>query len=89
MAGVTPTQSKVAAALWLAQPVTPAEAALISLQIPIVAKSRAVHRVGSAPPDLRMHTVLRGMQCCRAPVEKYMARPASLGTVTFCRCVRP
>jgi hypothetical protein len=76
--GLGPAQGKVVASLWLAQPVAPCEAALIGLQIPLIEKSRSVEMMGTAPPDKRLHRVMRGVECCRAAVDKYMVRPPGL-----------
>lgn len=78
-----PAQLVVASALIMSKPVSPAEAALSLLQIPLIWASSKVTYVNSAPPALRCRTVSRGGTVFPHAVDKYAARPADAETHTF------
>ena len=75
-------QLSTASALILSKPVSPAEAAMICLEEPVVQASSPVDYRASAPPDLRRKRVLAGNQVIAAPVDHYMATLASSGICT-------
>ncbi|KAK9827574.1 hypothetical protein WJX74_011054 [Apatococcus lobatus] len=68
----------------LAKPVSPAEAAVLMLQHPLVEVSRgdAVMYVCSSLPSGRSMT-LRNSRPCTHPIDKYCKRPPTLSEVTF------
>lgn len=81
--GLSQAQCQVATAMWMTKPVVATEAALLLLRIPIVQSSQKVLSISTAPPAIRMKRVGRGNRLCYAPVDKYMARPASLEALTM------
>ena len=78
--GMTEAQCRVASALWMTKPVSPTEAALICLEIPLVKKSRAVEYFKTPPPSTRIRKVSRSRakQVYVPPVHTYIGRPAHL-----------
>ena len=76
-------QLTTASALILSKPVSPAEAAMICLEEPVVKASSPVDYLASAPPALRRNRVLKCNQVVPAPVDHYMARPNALEHLTF------
>ena len=78
-----PHQAQAAAALWMVQPVSPCEQALILLGIPLVQRSRKVHSISSRPPQQRTYTVSKSNTVCRSSIDKYTCRPEALEEVTF------
>ena len=78
-----PHQAQAAAALWMLQPVSPWEQALILLGIPLVQRSRKVHSISSRPPQQRTYTVSKSKTVCRSSIDKYTCRPEALEEVTF------
>jgi hypothetical protein len=80
------TQLTAIASLYFARPVSPCEAALGMLKVPVVQKSDAVlstcsllpqHRTRIAPGNSRAFTITV------APVDKYMSRPEAAQDCTF------
>ena len=66
------------------KPVTPCEASLILLRIPIVQKSLPVEYINNTMPSaskVSMSSQFKGMST--SAFEKYCARPEELGDLTF------
>ena len=70
----------------LAKPVSPAEAAVLTLQHPLVEVSRGdfVTYICISLPNGRS-AVLRNSKACTHPIDKYCQRPSQLNDVTFKR----
>lgn len=81
LAGMSPAQKKVTAAMWLTHPVVPTEAALVTTGVQIIIKSRAVTTFSTAPPESRMRHCLKGGGVSDAPVDVYGKRPTVLEDV--------
>lgn len=77
-------QLKLLSATVLSRPVSPCEAALYCLQIPVVQKSDAVVFVDSLPPGLRSHRFSKwASRPVVPPIDLYCGRPSCLNKVTF------
>ena len=81
--GLCPLQAQAAAALWMVQPVSPCEQALILMGIPLVQRSRSVDAISSRPLEQRTHAVSKSNTVCRSSVDKYTSRPEALENITF------
>ena len=78
LANISAAQLKVITAAILAKPVSPAEATLTMLQIPILQSSSPVDYVNSSPPELRTRKVLHGNEVVAHAIDLYAARPSCL-----------
>lgn len=77
-------QLKLLSAAILSRPVSPCEAALACLQIPIVQRSEAVAYIDSSPPALRSRRFTKWAKSPVLPsVDLYCGRPAALHNITF------
>lgn len=83
LAGVSNAQLKAISALTMSQPVSSTSAATAMLGIESIIRSEAVHKVASAPPNLRLRMVSKRSSLFVPPVDRYCARPASLEGATF------
>lgn len=81
--GLSEDQCKLISASVLTQPVSPCEAALIALSIPLVKMSRKVESVSTIPPARRKKVKLMCPGVAYAPVDHYCGRPASLHSWKF------
>ncbi|GAX77998.1 hypothetical protein CEUSTIGMA_g5440.t1 [Chlamydomonas eustigma] len=80
MGCLTEAQCKLASATWVTKPVVPTEAALAMLRIPVVQCTGKVVAVNTEPPEISAYRARRagkGDSVCLAPIDKYMARPAT------------
>lgn len=82
-------QLKLLSAAILSRPVSPCEAALFCLQIPIVPKSDTVVYVDSSPPNLRTRRFSKwASKPVVPPVDVYCGRPSTLHHLTFTQFFR-
>ena len=84
----TPTQARIASAMYLTKPVNAIEASMYLLKIPVIWQSASltVRRINSTLPRSRMRS-FRGGNLRRGlnphSVDKYCARPDTLAEITF------
>jgi hypothetical protein len=82
--GLTDQQLRLLSAAVLSHPVSPCEAALTCLQIPVIQRSEAITFIDSSPPELRTHHFSKWAIRPTIPaVDLYCGRPSVLAPVTF------
>ncbi len=81
--GPSDAQLKLISSLIIAKPVSPSEAALACLQIPIIQKNIAVKYIDSKPPTLRTRMINRSRVLGFHPIDIYCNRPHEYDDMTF------
>jgi hypothetical protein len=79
----TPLQLQLISATITTKPVSPTEAALSCLQIPIISKNVGVKYVDSKPPNLHTKMVTKSKILGFHPIDIYCAQPSNMAQYTF------
>jgi hypothetical protein len=79
----TPFQLQLISTTIITKLVSPTEAALSCLQIPIISKSVGVKYVDSKPPNLRTKMVTKSKILGFHPIDIYCVRPSNMAQYTF------
>jgi hypothetical protein len=79
----TPLQLQLISATITAKPISPTEAALSCLQIPIISKRVGVKYVDSKPPNLCTKMVTKSRILGFHPIDIYCAQPSNMAQYTF------
>jgi hypothetical protein len=76
-------QLQFISSLIIAKPITPSEATVTCLQVPIVQKGRAIKYVDSKPPTLRTKIVTNSCVSNFHPIDGYISKPQKFEDTTF------
>ena len=81
--GASNSQLQLIFSLIISKPISPAEATLACLHIPIIQKSRIVRYIDSNPPILRTKLVTKFRVLGFHPIDAYCNRPIAFDSMTF------